>query len=145
MKGHVGVSIDHHCESISMRFASKVLGRDVRVFLQPLSRGPPSESGPQCMVDLISRLLQFRTGIELPNGAIWIRQKHCVKLRAEFGANTKQRKECVIDSGNVAPKVNETIPSRRDLPLKLFFGKSLEELINTGFVELPRLQSRFDQ
>ena len=80
-------------------------------------------------------------GIDLLNRPIWICQKHRGEFGVHFWSEPKQWKECVVNRGDVTPEIDQAIPPRHNLVLKLLFRKRAEELVNAILVELPRLQS----
>ena len=110
------------------------------MFFEPLLRRELFKCCGEPGVDLAPSLLEAGGGDGIGQGAIWIGDIDLIELRVQALAESEHGKHAIVDRGEMADEVKQTIFPRSNLFLKLFVAEWRDGVVQTADDELPGMK-----
>jgi len=129
-------------ETVARGILSEVFVGDGGVFLQPLLRRERFEGGGELAVDLAPCTLEIGGGGGIGERTVGIRDVDLVQLRVQSFAEAEQGEHAVVDRGEMADEIEETVFAGGNLFLELLVTEWGEGGIETAGDELPGIERR---
>jgi hypothetical protein len=127
-------------EAVARGIFGEVFVGDGGVFFEPLLGRELFECCGEPGVDLAPGLLETGGGDRIGEGAIWIGDIDLIELRVQALAESEHGKHAIVDRGEMANQVEQTIFPRSNLFLKLLVAEWRDGVIQTADDELPRMK-----
>src|SRR4051812_47915610 len=105
--------------------------------LQPFGRGQPGKSRGEGRVNFIPNAFQIGSRERLLLEPVWIRQKHRIEFRVQSFPESEKRQQCIVDSSQMTPKIDQPVLSGSNLLQELLLRKAAEELVCTFNILVP--------
>ena len=131
------LGIHEHGETIARGVFGEILVGDSRVLLEPLLGRELFEGCGELVVDFLPGAFEIGAGDGIGMRAVGIGDVNLIKLGMQALAEAKERKETVVDSGEMAEQVEEAILSGSDGLLEFLVVERGDDTIKSSDGELP--------